>query len=88
MNGVPNGAGWPEPPKVPELAFEYLNYLMKMADLVTGVPPYPLKFIEHKSVPKGEIWLVDQLGMVIKIVNIANYLDDNSAISLCVGEMK
>lgn len=88
MNGVPNGAGWPESPKVPELAFDYLNHLMKMADLVSGVPPYPLKFIEHKGVPKGEIWLVDRLGMVLKIVNIANYLDDNSAISLCVGEMK
>lgn len=89
MIGVPNGAGWPEPSKVSTTGDEYLDSLMKMADIMKGASPlYPSKFMENQFVPKGEVWLVDRLGVVLKIVNIANYLDDNSAISICVGEMK
>ena len=53
------------------------------ADILSSI-----KVIENRFMPRDELWMVNRLGDVHKIINIGNALSDNAAISLCVGEMK
>ena len=77
-----------DPPKLPQLVWDEYERILKRMEVMSGSPLNSLRFVENRYVPKDEIWMVDSLGAVRKIINIGNALADNAAISLCVGEMK
>lgn len=97
--GYPNASFLPMP-EIPITAAECLKNMNAAIDRLSGSKPswefpkvggFPfgaMEFRESDRVPKGEMWLVDRIGVVHKIINIGNALHDADAISLCIGEHK
>lgn len=78
-----NNARQLKQPEMPKNLFDLQKRLQEMTDVFSGVRVHESPFI-----PRGQVWLTDNLGQIKRIIDIGNTLTDADAISICVGEMR